>query len=339
MDKNGLWTTVVGSFPLANTKENVNRTIEDQINLGIDYPCYGQLESLITQFLSPLSSIISGLEEMDNKYYLGNDFKIPKKPIALKYIKNLIDFLDKHKDLKIKIKGTKGCLTGPFTLASEIILKEKLSQGIKTILFNEPRAIMTDWVVEKLSEIMKITAKAYNDMGVEIISIDEPILGLLVGKKIMFHSEDFVINVLNKVISGIKYLSSIHVCGQISPKLRDMLLETNVNILDHEFQTNEKNFEIFEKRHFEKSDKYLALGAVKTKIMPITNGNIDDYVESLPSVIKTVKKGIEIYGKENLFIKPDCGFLPLRDAFNEDFAYEIVKRKLKNMVLAVKEFR
>ncbi|MBY8982649.1 MAG: hypothetical protein KGD57_06855 [Candidatus Lokiarchaeota archaeon] len=339
MNNEGLWTSVTGSFPLINTEENVRRAIEDQINLGIEYPCYGQLESIITQFLLPLCEEVPEFENINDKFYLNNDFIIPNQPIGLKNVKFLMNLLETRKELKNRIKGTKGCLTGPFTLASEIILKENLSQGIKSIVFNEPRAIMVDWIVQKLAEIMKNVAKACNEIGVKIISIDEPILGLLVGRKTMFHSEDFIIETLNKVVSELNCLSSVHVCGQVSPKLRDILLKTDINILDHEFQTNENNYNIFNKNHFEKHDKYLAMGAVKTKIQKIEAGKISDYVESKTQLVKIVKKGIELYGKENLFIKPDCGFLPLRDTFEEEFAYEIAIRKLKNMVFAVNKLK
>ncbi|KKM26365.1 hypothetical protein LCGC14_1585540, partial [marine sediment metagenome] len=39
---------------------------------------------------------------------------------------------------------------------------------------------------------------------------------------------------------------------------------------------------------------------------------------------------------ENLIIKPDCGFLPLK-AFGDKEGYEIAIRKVKNMVIALKE--
>ncbi|MBY9006313.1 MAG: hypothetical protein KGD63_06110 [Candidatus Lokiarchaeota archaeon] len=339
MNNEGLWTSVTGSFPLANTNENIQRTIEDQINIGIDYPCYGQLESILTQFLFPLSEKLPEFELLNNRFYLHDDFSIPNEPIGTDYIKFLMDFLEKRKELKTKIKGTKGCLTGPFTLASEIILSENLSKGLRSILFSEPRAIMVGWIVSKVAEIMKIVAKNYSNMGVNIIAIDEPILGLLVGKKIMFHSEDFIIKTLNNVVSETNCLSSVHVCGQVSPKLRDILLQTDINILDHEFQTNENNYDIFKKSHFERHDKYLALGAVKTKIRPKKDSQINDYVESETEIKEILKKAIKLYGKQNLFIKPDCGFLPLRDVFEEDFAYEITIRKLKNMVSAVKKLK
>ncbi len=334
VENEGLFTTLVGSLPLENSKANMIRAFEEIINIGIDFPCYPQLVSMNSQFLSPLAKIIGPLEEEEEKFYLSNEFEVPNKPVALEYGKFMIDFFNERPHLKELIKGTKACLTGPFTLASEIILREEIAVGVTPKIFNEPRAIMVDWIIDKLAEIMKQIGKAYNDMGINIISMDEPMLGLLVGRKVWFHDENFFIETLNKAISGIKGLPSIHVCGRISPKLRDLLLQTNVKIMDHEFRTSESNFKVFEKKHFENTDKYLAMGTIETKISPVKNREVKDYVEDINFLKNYIKKGIDLYGKENLIIKPDCGFGPLK-SFG-DMGYEITIRKLNNMVLALK---
>ncbi|MHA2007018.1 MAG: hypothetical protein ACXABO_05475 [Promethearchaeota archaeon] len=333
------WTTVVGSWPLDNTFENMVKIFNDLIQIGIDYPCYPQLISMIDQFLIPLAKNVNQLEEYNNKFYLSDDFKIPKDLVALKYGEFIKKFFNDRRYLLEQVRGTKACLTGPFTLATEIALKGDIATGIKPRFFSEPRAIMVDWIVEKFAEIMKQIGKAYNAMGIDIISMDEPILGFLVGRKVLFHSDDFIIRILNKSISEIKSLSSIHVCGRISPYLRDLLLQTDVNILDHEFTTNKENFEIYNKTHLRENDKILALGAVKSKFMPVSGWEIDDYVEKVNSLEIYIKNAVKQYGKENLLIKPDCGFLPLKDTFAESVGYEIVLRKLQNMVQAVKKIR
>ncbi len=335
--KEGLFTTVVGSFPLKNTEENMLNAFEDQINLGIDYPCYPQLVSMTEQFLAPLTQSINTLKEEKGKYFLSGDFKVPSNNVALEYGEFIVKALKENPILRTKIKGTKACLTGPFTLTSEILLRDELAKGVTPKLFKEPRGIHIDYVVDKFAEIMKNIGKAYNDMGINLISMDEPILGLMVGNKVWLHSEEFIVKTLNKAFSGIKDLPSVHVCGRISPKLRDILLSTNAKVLDHEFCASESNFNIYEKKHFENTNKYLAMGSIKTNLGPKESGSINDYVESLDSIKAFIKKGIDKYGKENLFIKPDCG---LRlGGFEEKFAYKIALKKLNNMVLAVKSFK
>ncbi len=312
------------------------KIFSELIKIGIDYPCYPQLVSMIGQFLSPFSKNIVQLEEVENKFFLYDDFKIPKTPLAMQYGEFISRFLKEHPQLKEKIKGTKACLTGPFTLTFEIFLKENLAKNLKPIIFKEPRAVMVDWLVDKFAEMMKHIGAAYNDLGIDIISMDEPILGLLVGRKPLFHSEDFFIKTINKAVSGIKNMSSIHVCGVISPKLRDILLNTNVNIIDHEFRVDENNFRVFEKKHLLESDKLLAMGTIKSNFAPEGNKQIDDYIEDVNFLKKFIQRGIDSYGTENLIIKPDCGFLPLK-AFGEKEGYEIAIRKVKNMVIALKE--
>lgn len=331
-----VFTTVVGSWPLSNTNENMVKIFNDLINIGIDYPCYPQLVSMISQFLSPFSKSIVQLEEVDNKFFLYEDFKIPEVPLAMQYGEFISTFLKERPHLKEKIKGTKACLTGPFTLTFDIILKQNLARNLKPIIFKEPRAVMVDWLVDKFAEMMKQIGAAYNDLGIDIISMDEPILGILVGRKPLFHSEDFFIKTINKAVSGIKNISSIHVCGVISPKLRDILLNTNVNVLDLEFSANEDNFRVFEKKHLLESDKLLAMGTIKSNFAPEGNKQIDDYIEDVNFLKKFIQRGIDRYGTENLIIKPDCGFLPLK-AFGEKEGYEIAIRKVKNMVIALKE--
>ncbi|MFX1389484.1 MAG: hypothetical protein ACFE9Z_05405 [Promethearchaeota archaeon] len=330
------FTTVVGSWPLNNTTRNMEKVFSDLIQIGVDYPCYPQLVDMNYQFLSPLSNKISQLVEFENKFYLNEDFNLPKQLIALEYGQFIERFLNDNPDYRSLIRGTKACLTGPFTLTFEIILKDELTRGLKPIIFEEPRAVMVDWIVDKFAELLKQLGAAYNKMGIDIISCDEPILGLLVGRKTLFHSEDFIIKTINKAISGIKGLSSIHVCGRISPYLRDILLNTNVKILDHEFSTNEQNFSVFERKHLQATNKFLAMGVVQSKFVPISDKKFEDYIERIEFLKKFIKKGIEQYGKDNLIIKPDCGFYPLK-VFGENQGYEIAIQKVKNMVLALKQ--
>ncbi|MHA1912889.1 MAG: hypothetical protein ACW97V_00835 [Promethearchaeota archaeon] len=333
------FTTVVGSWPLTNTDGNMEKIFNDLIQIGIDYPCYPQLLSMVSQFLSPLSDKIDQLTEVNNHFYLSGDFEIPKTPMALQYGEFINKFLNKRPNLSKQIKGTKACLTGPFTLASEIILKGDAAKGIKPRVFAEPRGVMVEWVVEKLAIIMEKIGKAYSNMGIDIISMDEPLMGVLIGRKTLFHSEDFMVRILNKSISEIKSLSSIHVCGRISPKLRDILLQTEVNIIDHEFRTNEENFEIYNKKHLVDNEKLLALGTVKSKFSKVEGWEITDYIEKSSSLENYIRKGMEQFGMENLVIKPDCGFLPLKNSFGEKMAYDITIRKLKNMVQALNNIK
>ena len=100
MEKEGLFTTVVGSWPLENTPKNMIKAFEGQIEAGIDYVCYPQLVSMNSQFLTPLSQIIEELEQDNEYFYLSSDFQVPEKPFALKYGKFIVNYLKDHPDVK-----------------------------------------------------------------------------------------------------------------------------------------------------------------------------------------------------------------------------------------------
>lgn len=338
MEKLSWVSTVVGSFPKENNPYNMEAAFKEQIDAGIDYPCYPQLVSMIDQFLDPLSSDPnSGLVKKEGKFYLEKDLKVPHKPIALEYGKFVIDYFKKFPEDKKKIKGWKACLTGPFTLAGEIHIPEQMLEGQKVMVYAEPRAIMVGKIVVKLAEMMAMIAKEYDAMGASIISMDEPTLALIVGKrKTFFHSEDFIINTLNQAIAPISRYSSIHICGNVAPKLRDILLQSKVKIMDHEF-ANGSNEGIFERSMFSQSNKSLAYGVLVSNVQETPNGKLDDYAESPEMIKNRIEKAIDLVGKENLILKPDCGFGGLKATFGEKFGSEIVKTKLSNLTKAMKE--
>ncbi|MCP4760730.1 MAG: hypothetical protein GY870_03040 [archaeon] len=338
MDKLSWVSTVVGSFPKKNTPENMKAIFLNQINSGIDYPCYPQLISMIDQFLDPLCEIDSGLVKKDGKYYLESELKIPNEPLALEYGHFVQNFFKNNPDMKNKVKGWKACLTGPFTLAGEIITTPEMIGGKRPIVYKEPRVIMNPEIVKKLADFMASIAAEYTKMGADIISMDEPTLSLMIGRrKIFFFKADEIIEILNKAIAPIKKSSSIHICGNISPNLRDILLNSNVNIMDHEF-ANDSNNGIFEKKMFEREDKSLAYGVLISNVQPIEGGKVEDYVETPQIIENRIKKAVQTIGISNLIIKPDCGFAGLKATFGEELGTEIVNRKLEIMTETMKKF-
>jgi methionine synthase II (cobalamin-independent) len=339
MEKLSWVSTVVGSFPRENTPENMELAFQEQIDAGVDFPCYPQLGSMIGQFLDPLSEDpASGLVKKDGEYYLEKELKIPGEPVALEYGKFVLEYFKKHPEARRKVRGWKACLTGPFTLAGEINIPDRMLDGQKVILFSGPRAIMNGKIVGQLAEMMAGIARAYDSMGATIISMDEPTLALLVGRRLtFFHSEDFIVRTINTAIAPISNYSSIHVCGNVAPKLRDILLKSNVRILDHEF-SNGSNSGIFEKSMFAGNDKTLAYGVLTSKLDKTPGGGLENYVEDVETIKSRIKKGVDAVGRENLIFKPDCGFGGLKAAFGETFASEIVRSKLANLSKAMKDF-
>lgn len=339
MEKINGVTTVVGSFPLENTPENMERAFKDQIEAGIDYPCYPQLVSMIGQFLDPLCAMDSGLVKRDGKYYLESELKIPDKAFATEYGDFVLNFFKKYPDTRDKIKGWKACLTGPFTLAGEIHIDESLLEGKRIVGYQDARGIMVGEIVEKLAKMMSKIARAYDDMGASIISMDEPTLALIVGRrKAFYHSDEEIVSHLNTAIEPISKFSSIHVCGRVSPKLIEILLKSNVRIHDHEF-ANGSNLDNFRREMFEGTNKTLAVGVVESLVIKGESLEPEKYIDPYNIVKERIQVAIERFGAENVMFKPDCGFGGLLASFGEELGLKIVYGKMKNMNDALKEVK
>lgn len=336
MEIKPLSTTVVGSFPLRNTKENVEKAFKFEVDIGITYPCYPQLDDMNLQFLRPLSNDLPDMNIENGHVFLTEDIEIPNRAHGLEFGKIVKNWIDSS---EIKDLTPKACLTGPFTLTSVILLKGKVAEGLSSPLFKEPRALVHAGLVEKFAQWVKKIAQAYSDLGFKLISIDEPVLGLIIGrKKPLHHDEEFITKMLNIAFSGVAGIPSTHVCGVVPPKLIELLLQSDCKILDHEFTGSPTNFQRFSKDQLEQYDKYLALGSVETKVSKKSD-RVEDHVETIQSIKDYISKAIDQFGKDRLLIKPDCGFGPLKETFGEDLGYKIAQKKLENMVAAVKELK
>lgn len=322
-----LATTVVGSFPLSDSEENMKRAIDSQIEANIDYITYGQLKDMNTMFLEPLIDLDIGIKKIDDQYWIVDELKSINTPITVEYL----DFLKSYTKNNTKLEGHKVQITGAITLSS--ILK----------LSNDSFAIEYDDFLLSIASIVAKIAQFYDESGVDIISIDEPSLSyaMWLGKE-----RDLLIDCINREGSAIKKsCKGMHVCGSILG-ITDLLLETNVTYLDHEFIAHPKNMEEYTKSDLEKYDKILGLGSVKTTFSPLDllkykEGKIsrENIVESKNEIKKHVKQGIDQFGIENLLIDPDCGFGGLKNYLDEEAAQTIAFLKMKNMSDAVFEIK
>ena len=309
-------TTYVGSFPLDYSRENIVKILKDVEKIPIDYPCYPQLKDFIKQFLEPIASENIGIEYKEGKFFLVDELKTLDKPIATEALEITVNYFKN----KATIEGIRACVTGPFTLASQIIVPGK-GRGLG--FRNTALAELT--FVEKLAEILANICKYYAELGATWVNVDEPVLSIIVGrKKIMYgYSEDQIVEILNKVIDKVRSkITGIHVCGSISPLLRNTLLMTEFKLLDHEFKGTPSNIDIFERNIIEKYNKKLSFGCISSKKATI---------EKIDDVINFIEKAFEKIGSENIeFIKPDCGFKGLKTACgSSEEAYKIALEKLK----------
>ena len=209
MEKLHWISTVVGSFPYLNLPENMEAAFWDQINNGVDYPCYPQLVSMIDQFFNPLMQIEPNLQKNELMYSLEGDMNTPSEAFATEYGKFVVDFFANHPETQDQVKGWNSVLSGPLLLLLHPNSPEndKWSESCRV---SRPRGIMNADLLYKLADMMAMIAKVYNDMGASFISMDEPSLTLLVGRrKILFHEEDLIMNVLNRAIAPIEKFASV----------------------------------------------------------------------------------------------------------------------------------
>jgi len=328
LDVLALVTEDVGSVPLQDDFEenrtNVDRTITDKVQAGLDYPCYPQLVGTPTkpmnmalQFLKPLAVTDPEIQIKGEEISLLSDEIVePSDIIGTERAEYFLAFL-KRNNLLGKLKGTRACVTGPFTLASYIGMKNIMTCGA-----SKPQ------VVETLGRILAKSCKRLSDLGFNIVSVDEPFLSVILGANRLLYSYDqeFVIRVLNKLIKEISCFTSIHVCGRVTPLVKSTLLTSNVDIIDHEFVQSPKNHEVYSKQELESAGKILAYGCVSS---------VNQRVETVEEITELLKNALKLFGLR-IMAKPDCGFGGLSGLPD---AYSITFTKLRNMVQATRDVR
>jgi len=318
-----LFTTYIGSFPLSFSQENVRRVIDDVVNIGIDYPNYPQLRDFIEQFLEPHLMAGSLIKE-EGQFRLRRviDAKVDHS-VSLTEARMTLEYARK-KNYMEKVRGWRACVTGPFTLSSQIYVRE--GSGL------EATAITDHEIVKTLAEYVGEVAKSMVRMGYTYICIDEPILGLIVGKRVIFYGYkvEEIVEILSTIFKRLEAKTrSIHVCGRVSPLLVETLASLPLEVLDHEFAGSPANLEIISREVLERYDKMLAFGCISTKRLK---------VEELNDVVRLILKAIERYGYERIFVvKPDCGFRGLRGLTTEEEAYKASIEKLRVLKRAASE--
>jgi len=175
-----IFLSYVGSFPLRRSYANIMQCTEDVLLIPVDYPNYIQLVDMIDQYLAPMANSGMGLSLESGKYFMkGDTIKFPEA-FDNESLRILVELRNKE-PYRNNIKGIKACVTGPFTLSSRILLRTR-NPGI----FGET-ALSNPSIVESLSNIVAKFAKYYQDLGADCIMIEEPILSVIVGKKILLN--------------------------------------------------------------------------------------------------------------------------------------------------------
>jgi len=314
----GFYTSTIGSFPLDDSEANRERCIKDLINLGVDFPTYPQLTDMGKQFLDDLVRQGCGVIWKNGKYEMaGKSIGFINKPLGLEPFLWTVKYV-RERGLVFNVKAA---ITGPFTLASYIEVKAG------TAPFNT--ALSDINLVEEIAQVLSETCRAAS-RDASIISIDEPILGVIVGAKISFkYAEGDIKRILNSIRDYCgDVITGIHVCGRISPKLASILLGTGMDFLSHEFHDSPENMKVYSPKDLRESGKTLSVGCVSSR---------NPRVESVEEILELMKM-FRDYG-DCLIFTPDCGFRNLIVDGSKEKGYEVALLKLRNMVEAAKRFR
>ena len=194
-------------------------------------------------------------------------------------------------------KGIKGIITGPNTIVH--------SSRITSFYKSKEDAIID------LAHSLKVEADAIaKKVKPAYIQIDEPFLST---GMVDMNTAREAIGIIKE---GLEVPLGMHVCGILKDAFKD-IAKFNVDILDFEFAGNNVNLGVLEENASLIRDKKLGFGCVDSSVNTVDD--IDD-IEEL------VTKAIDIVGKDNLILDPDCG---LRRA-PKDVAFE--KLRLMNEI-------
>ncbi len=324
-------TNVVGSLPLSNTPKNFNRAIDDQVTAGLDYVSYPQLSSMNPMFLEPLVDDNTVRREGES-FIVTQDFEPAITKEVRRWAQDARERLRKRKGF-IPLKS---CVTGPFTLASSFRVEGAPSKTFPAayvdMMVEEP------WLIEKLTDYVRKICRDYSATS-SIVSVDEPYLSVLVGKrKNLFEmrmtsgeASDLIMEGLEGALKGIRTVPSIHACGGISRQLAEILLETSSTILSHEFSDMARNFDSYDSSDLEEQSKMLSVGVVSASPTEDPGG-----VEPDALIERRMDSAIQRYGPENVLFSPDCGFRPLGSLLGEEEGYHLAIRKTESLARAKK---
>ena len=307
-------STVVGSFPceeslpsnfkdkLLNTfgaydsyKDAIKDSVIAQLDAGVDIVSDGQVRD---DMVSIFTKFIPGMKLEDGNTVVVSKIRKPTREISINDLNYAKKVIKEYYGGKIpEGKGIKGIITGPTTIIH--------SSRIQSFYKNKEDAIID--LAHSLKFEVDAIAKKVNP---EYIQVDEPFLSTgMVDMKVAKEA----IDILHE---GLDVPLAMHVCGTLNNAFKD-IAKFNVEILDMEFAGNDVNLDVLEKNANLISNKKIGFGCVDSSV-----NEVDD-IEDIDSL---VSKAIDIMGKDNLILDPDCG---LKRA-PKDVAFD--KLKLMNQI-------
>lgn len=307
-------STVIGSFPVEVKKDTSTKnkllsalgaydpfkqSIKDsviaQLDAGVDIISDGQVRG---DMVSIFTEFIPGMKIVDGNTEIISKIRKPTQEISIKDLQYAKKVMKDYYNGNIPEGcGVKGIITGPNTIVH--------SSRIQGFYKNKEDAIID--LAHSLKFEVDAIAKKVEPV---YIQIDEPFLSTgMVDMKTAREAIDILHD-------GLDVPLAMHVCGILKDAFSD-ISRFNVEILDFEFAGNNVNLDVLEKNYSLVSGKKIGFGCVDSSVNTIDDKN---------DVDELVQKAIEIVGRDNLLLDPDCG---LRRA-PKDVAFD--KLKLMNQI-------
>ena len=307
-------STVVGSFPVevkesSSTKnkllsalgaydpfkDSIKDCVIAQLDAGVDIVSDGQVRG---DMVSIFTEYIPGMKIVDGNTEIVSKIRNPTCEISIKDLQYAKKVMKEYYGGRIpEGKGIKGIITGPNTIVH--------SSRISSFYKNKEDAIID--LASSLKYEVDAIAKKVEPV---YIQIDEPFLSTgMVDMKTAREAIDILHD-------GLDVPLAMHVCGILKDAFKD-ISKFNVDILDFEFAGNTVNLGVLENNASLISNKKIGFGCVDSSI---------NTVDDIQNIDELVSKAIDIVGKDNLLLDPDCG---LRRA-PKDVAFE--KLRLMNEI-------
>ncbi|MCM8794940.1 MAG: methionine synthase [Candidatus Omnitrophica bacterium] len=314
-----LKTTTVGSFPkseeLKAARAKVRRKemstqelkkleqaetkewIQIQEEIGLDILVDGEMYrgDMATYFAENLEgfTISSRVRSYGNRYY--------RKPIAVGAVrwKGPITVEWFRYAQNLTKKPVKGMLTGPYTMMDWSFNE----------YYKDRRALCL-----ALAEAIHEEVKALEQAGAVFIQVDEPAVST------RFDEIDLAVEAMKIVTQGVRVQTATHICYGDFEKVYPQILDLAVDQIDLEFANS--NFALLDLIRKKPFTKEVGFGVIDVH---------SHRVESVDEIKAAIRKGLEVFPPEKLYIDPDCG---LKTRLKDE-----VIAKLTNMVTAVREVR
>lgn len=237
-------------------------------------------------------------------------------------------FLKEHADRRVKV-----ALPSPYLIGQRMWLPEHSAGAYPT----------RESFCEALVPVLRQELLAIRDVGVDVIQLDEPHLGVLVDPEIRAKFADpegemtRAVDWINGIVDGVKGVQlAVHICRRnwgrrgwgaqggyepLLPQLRrlkveQLLLEYSIPVAGDVAVLAELP-----------KDVKIGLGCLDVRFPEI---------EAPETIVERVEKALAYVAPNRLTLNPDCGFAPGKD---HEVPLEEAYLKLKNLVLAARQLR